>query len=81
MINGAALAMIGPVSQSILTDMFTNASQLGRVFGYVQLFGCIGAMVACVYATTISQAKILGVHGWRFAFATIGALSLVLGET
>ena len=65
MLNGAALAVIGPLSQSIMTDVFPNPLDLGRVFGFVQLFGCLGAMVASIYATTISQKVILGFHGWR----------------
>ena len=40
--------------------------------------GCCGAMVASIYATTISQKHILGFHGWRFAFGTVGFLSLCL---
>lgn len=76
--TGLGLAVIVPTSQSLIADYF-HESKRGAAFGYIGLTGVLGAIVGTLYATAIGSITILGLEGWRFAFITLGGVSVVLG--
>ncbi|MCY3412183.1 MAG: MFS transporter [Candidatus Heimdallarchaeota archaeon] len=78
-INGIALAIITPVTYSLIADYF-KPEERGKAFGLLGLTTVIGALLGTLYATTISEGpKIMGFEGWRFAYFSFGAISILLG--
>ncbi|CEM02665.1 unnamed protein product [Vitrella brassicaformis CCMP3155] len=77
-LNGMALASVGPLSQSMIADLF-SVDERGRAFGWVQASQNTGAILGGVATTTISQMIILGMSGWRVGFIVVGLLSIALG--
>ena len=77
-LSGVGLAVLYPTASSLLADYYPENSR-GRAFGYLGLTGIIGSVLGTIYATTISDTTILGVEGWRFAFATMALVSFILG--
>ncbi|CEM25714.1 unnamed protein product [Vitrella brassicaformis CCMP3155] len=77
-LNGIALASVGPLSQSMIADLF-GVEERGGAFGWVQLSQNVGAIVGGVATTSVSQMYILGVSGWRVGFMVVGLMSIGLG--
>jgi len=77
-INGIALAIITPVTYSLIADYFKPESR-GKAFGLLGLTSVLGAVLGTLYATTISGSPIFGFDGWRFAYYSFGATSILLG--
>lgn len=77
-LNGMALGSLGPISQSLIID-YSAATERGTYFGGVQFASNIGNIVCSVSTSTISMWLIFGqVQGWRFAFACVANLSILL---
>lgn len=76
-LNGIALGMLSPVVQSLVADGVGKA-ELGLSFGYLEASRGAGMMIATICVTTVSNLFVWTVAGWRFAFVTVGALSLLL---
>mmetsp|Transcript_25286 Transcript_25286/g.60037 ORF Transcript_25286/g.60037 Transcript_25286/m.60037 type:complete len:490 (-) Transcript_25286:166-1635(-) len=80
-LNGLALASLSPICQSIVGDL-TEKSERGITFGAIQAMMFAGSGVSSVLVTAVSETEytLLGItmFGWRFAFITVGLLSLGL---
>ncbi len=78
-VNGIALAIITPVTYSLIADYFKPEDR-GKAFGLLGLTTVIGAVTGTLYATTIAGGpQIWGFDGWRFAYFSFGAMSILLG--
>jgi len=77
-VTGTGLALIAPLSQSLLADLFRPRMR-GRAFGWFIFIANCGAFLGGLFATGISHDIILGIEGWRFAFYTVATLSLLAG--
>ena len=76
--SGIGLAVLYPTASSLLADYYPDNTR-GRAFGLLGLTGIVGAVIGTIYATSISDASILGIDGWRFAFISMAFVSFVLG--
>jgi len=75
--NGVALAMLLPVSQSFIVDLCPKAER-GYMFGWLFFFASLGQVLACLFVTPISNDEVFGHQGWRFALIVVGLLSWVV---
>ena len=75
-LNALALAMMSPLSQSVLADVVPTAER-GRAFGALGFAGSMGGMVGGVLSTGLATATIWGVRGWRVAFVVVAVACLV----
>lgn len=75
-LNGAALAMIVPVVQSMVADL-TNVTNCGSAFGKVSCAHSVGQVMACLMVTPISEMWLHGMRGWRLSLGAFGLLSLL----
>ena len=77
-LDGAALACLGPICQSIIADVATTSGR-GMAFGFIDFSIKIGSCVAAFGVTAVSELTwpVLGVQvqGWRVAFVFVGLLS------
>lgn len=78
-LNGVGLALLVPCCQSLIADLYP-AEQRGRAFGTLQLTASLGGMLGGVFATNMGGHRVAGMDGWRVAFHTIAALSLIVGK-
>jgi len=76
--NGAFLAMLRPVSSGIIGDVVSE-DRRGQAFGWVQLSLSMGMCFSALVSTPLSTRTIVGISGWRFAYAIIGLVSVVMG--
>ncbi len=76
--NGLGLALLVPCCQSLIADLYTSETR-GRAFGTMQLTGAFGGMLGGLYATNMGGKSPFGMEGWRFAFNTIAAVSVLTG--
>lgn len=80
-LNGFALASLGPIVQSVISDV-AEPDERGLAFGITQLSWNLGMGVSSIGVTAVSQQQIeiLGTHftGWRVAYVLIGMLSFIL---
>ncbi|CAI5467483.1 unnamed protein product [Closterium sp. Yama58-4] len=84
-INGIGLALVFPPIQSLIADLASPTNR-GMAFGWLQFmtyFGdilgySIGITLAGLPARTITGLIGFGMDGWRLAFLTIAAISLLL---
>lgn len=74
-LNGFGLSLVVPAIASLVADTSTIQSR-GRAFGLLGMTSSLGAMIGALYATNIGGTQVLGIAGWRFAFHSVGALSL-----
>ncbi|XP_058515916.1 uncharacterized protein LOC131479426, partial [Ochotona princeps] len=78
-LNGIALASVGPVAQSLIADLFP-ASMRGEQFGWLQLFLCGGCIAGALMGGSMANLYIIeGVRGWRLAFFLSGVFSVFAG--
>lgn len=75
-LNGAALAMIVPVVQSMVADL-TTSTTCGATFGKVSCSSSLGQVLACLMVTPISETSVWGMRGWRVSLACLGIISLL----
>lgn len=74
--NGVMLASLNPICQGIVAD--TTAAHLrGRVFGTIMAAHAIGSIMGNLVATPLSNEVVLGAAGWRVAFISFGAISML----
>lgn len=78
-LNGVGLALLVPCCQSLIADLYP-ADQRGRAFGTLQLTASMGGMFGGVFATNMGGHRVAGMEGWRAAFHTIAAVSILVGE-
>ncbi len=78
-LNGVGLALLVPCCQSLIADLYP-AEQRGRAFGTLQLTASFGGMLGGVFATNMGGHSFAGMDGWRAAFHTVAALSLIVGK-
>ena len=74
-LNGAMLASLRPVCVGIVADTTTELSR-GKIYGYLQMCVTAGMMLATLIGTPMASATILGIEGWRVAFALVGAFAI-----
>jgi len=74
LINGVALASLGPISQSVVPDLYED-EQRGRAFALLNAVGEIGSMCCLMLVPAISQLKLWGWEGWRFCYLFVGLVS------
>mmetsp|Transcript_93375 Transcript_93375/g.194823 ORF Transcript_93375/g.194823 Transcript_93375/m.194823 type:complete len:513 (-) Transcript_93375:158-1696(-) len=75
--NGAAVACLLPISQSIVSEI-THGDSRGRVFGWLYLCSKIGEVCVCLFVTPLSNMQIFGMGGWRVALLFVGLASLLI---
>ena len=71
-LNGVALALITPLSFSLIADAFTT-SRRGGAFGWLNLAQRVGSVIGAQLATSLAASV-----GWRAPFAVFGLLALGL---
>ena len=71
-LNGVALALITPLSFSLIADAFPT-SQRGGAFGWLNLAQRVGSVIGAQLATSLAASV-----GWRAPFAVFGLAALVL---
>uniref|UniRef100_A0A7S0FSY7 Major facilitator superfamily (MFS) profile domain-containing protein n=1 Tax=Pyrodinium bahamense TaxID=73915 RepID=A0A7S0FSY7_9DINO len=76
-LNGLALAILTPVSQTLVARS-TVAAERGHYFGMCELALIMGQLTCAIFATTISNWTVLGFRGWRVAFGAVALASLAL---
>jgi len=76
--NGAFLAMLRPVSSGIIGDVVSEDLR-GRAFGFVQMSLSMGMCFSALASTPLSTRTIVGISGWRLAYALIGLVSMGMG--
>ena len=75
-INGFFLAMMMPISQSVLADIIPGHA-IGRAFGRLSFWGGVGASVGSCAAASLGTHWVAGqVRGWRLLFVVV---SIVCG--
>ncbi|PHJ20540.1 major facilitator family protein [Cystoisospora suis] len=78
-LNGIAMASIGPVAQSLISDLFPS-NMRGEQFGWLQFFLCGGCIVGALIGGSMASLTVVqGVRGWRLAFFVSGMLSVCAG--
>ncbi|XP_008786124.2 uncharacterized protein LOC103704553 [Phoenix dactylifera] len=77
-VNGFGLAIVIPALQSFIADSYMDGVR-GTGFGLLSLVGSIGGIGGGVLATVMAGQEFWGVPGWRFAFAMMASLSLLIG--
>ncbi|OEH79047.1 major facilitator family protein [Cyclospora cayetanensis] len=79
-LNGIAMASIGPVAQSLIADLFPPTMR-GEHYGWLQLFLCAGCIMGAMIGGSVANiTAIEGVKGWRLAFFSAGVLSLFVAS-
>lgn len=76
-LNGAALATLTPISQCIIA-MLTKPEERGLYFGGCGVAMSMGYVFCAVFATPMSNIELMGLHGWRVAFASVAIVSFQL---
>jgi len=77
-LNGCALGLLTPLAQSLVADLSQKAER-GYNFGWIE-FGnrTLGQVIGIIFVTSVSEKRIWGMAGWRFAYCTIAFFSLLL---
>lgn len=78
LLNGAMLAMLRPVASGIIGDVFPEHHR-GKAFGRVGMSLNLGMCLSALVCTPLSTQRVLGIDGWRFAYALIGSVSVFVG--
>merc|ERR1719450_232940 len=76
MLNGAAIAMIFPVTQVLVTELGDRGAR-GFIFGLCAFSQDVGQFSTGLIVTPIAQTLVWGIRGWRIALFTVGALSMI----
>lgn len=76
--NGAALACLNPIAQSVVAAT-SQPAQRGERYGLVAASMYLGQVVCTLGVTPISRQVVFGHQGWRVAFWGVGVLSVLLG--
>lgn len=78
-VTGAALAMLVPVTQSLVADMADKA-EIGQWFGKLAMSATMGQVIISFIVMPIASKTVLGMAGWRLLLAIVGVISLgILG--
>ncbi|KAK6922755.1 Major facilitator superfamily [Dillenia turbinata] len=77
-INGFGLAIVIPSLQSFVADSYKDDVR-GAGFGVVNLIGTFGGIGGGALATVMADRFYGGMPGWRVAFITMAAVSLLIG--
>jgi len=75
-VNGVALAMLLPVTQSFVVDLSAKEER-GHIFGTLYFFANLGQVVSCLFVTPMSNQDVWGIHGWRMALLAVGVASIL----
>jgi len=78
-LNGMALAMLLPVTQSFVVDLCSKEER-GYIFGCLYFFANMGQVLACLFVTPMSNQVLWGIHGWRIALLAVGVVSILAGS-
>jgi len=78
-INGAALASLGPISKSILAES-VEAGRRGRIFSWLGAAVDFGRLLGAFTCTQLASRQVLGMQGWRVAFFLMGSLAVFAGS-
>lgn len=73
-LNGVGLAVIGPLSFAMLSDLYP-AAERGRAFGLLFLSAQAGAAASSIGASVVASGALFGVPGWRACYIFAGAVS------
>ena len=76
-LNGAALAVITPLSFAMIAGMVPPARR-GMAFGLLTLSNSIGAIAGATFATSVAGQRYFGHAGWRLPFFVAALLALLL---
>mmetsp|Transcript_51418 Transcript_51418/g.165153 ORF Transcript_51418/g.165153 Transcript_51418/m.165153 type:complete len:514 (-) Transcript_51418:13-1554(-) len=76
-VKGVFLASVAPISNSIVADL-TAEQHRGKIFGRVQAALLVGMLLASLAFVPMAARQILGLQGWRVAFALTGCASLCM---
>lgn len=74
-LTGAALAMLLPVTQSLVADL-ADREEIGQYFGKIAMAANMGAVFISLIVVPIASKTILGIAGWRLMLAIVGIVSL-----
>eukprot|EP00429_Kryptoperidinium_foliaceum_P047408 CAMPEP_0176121490 /NCGR_PEP_ID=MMETSP0120_2-20121206/61154_1 /TAXON_ID=160619 /ORGANISM="Kryptoperidinium foliaceum, Strain CCMP 1326" /LENGTH=539 /DNA_ID=CAMNT_0017456041 /DNA_START=119 /DNA_END=1736 /DNA_ORIENTATION=+ len=77
-LNGVALGLLTPVIQSIIAEMSAK-TEMGFSFGCIDFCHmAIGQALALVVVSSFAGQEIMGVAGWRVAFAGVAVMSILV---
>jgi len=77
-INGAALASLGPISKSMLAES-VPAQRRGRAFSLLTSAVDFGRLLGFFCCIQLASREVLGMQGWRVAFMLMGSLAVFAG--
>eukprot|EP00429_Kryptoperidinium_foliaceum_P011827 CAMPEP_0176044764 /NCGR_PEP_ID=MMETSP0120_2-20121206/22218_1 /TAXON_ID=160619 /ORGANISM="Kryptoperidinium foliaceum, Strain CCMP 1326" /LENGTH=485 /DNA_ID=CAMNT_0017378169 /DNA_START=52 /DNA_END=1510 /DNA_ORIENTATION=- len=75
-VNGVALAMLLPVTQSFVMDL-SPKEERGYMFGCLYFCANLGQVLSCLFVTPMSNEDVRGIAGWRVAMLVIGVVSIL----
>jgi MFS family permease len=76
-LNGVALAVLAPITQSFVADLSSQHSR-GQTFGTLIFFSNIGQVLTCIFVTPLSNQKVFWHEGWRVALIIVGLVSMLI---
>lgn len=77
-LNGIGLAVVTPAIQSLVAD-FTDDSNRGIAFGWLQLTGNFGSIIGGLLSVLLASTSFFGIPGWRVAFHLVAIVSVLVG--
>lgn len=77
-VNGLGLALVVPVSASIVADLHPAAAR-GSAFGAMNTVSALGGALGGMFATNMGGKRFGPLDGWRAACLTVAAVSVAVG--
>eukprot|EP00922_Rhytidocystis_sp_ex-Travisia-forbesii_P042772 GHVS01063961.1.p1 GENE.GHVS01063961.1~~GHVS01063961.1.p1 ORF type:complete len:518 (+),score=35.66 GHVS01063961.1:187-1740(+) len=78
-LNGIAIASIGPVGQSLVADVYPS-SERGQHYGCIQMFIMAGHILGLMLGTSFAGKQAgWGIMGWSVLFFVSGLISAIIG--
>ncbi|XP_026190905.1 uncharacterized protein LOC34622251 [Cyclospora cayetanensis] len=75
---GVFMAAMGPLSQKVIAQEIPESDR-GRSFGMLHFFQSFGRVISLTLTTSVSGLSLWGIQGWRYALASFGLLSTIVG--
>lgn len=77
---GVLAAALGPITQAMITSAVV-AEERGKYFGLMTAISQLGTVLGLVHCTMMSRMDTFEHQGWRFAFISMGILTLTFGTS
>lgn len=77
-LNGAALASLGPVSKSMVAEDVASSDR-GKIFSLIAAATNVGNVIGAFVGVQLASREVFGWQGWRVAFMVMGSLGVLAG--